>query len=307
MGCSESTIEKTLEDEKEEKKGKLKIQKSTNSIDLMSYINAEGALNIHSFQSEILISTLKRYSYSKEITECNLIKAFNILGLKIEGFSEFYNQFKEQSTYSKQAVMYNSQKLCCMFILFGRCLTSEKPALLFSLYEELDGKLIKYSEIEKMIQDILWIVLEALPFYAMHKFNESKILAKQIEALCNAKHKLLSVFIRKIIHSSQKSISLKEFSTKLLNPETVVLIKSFDLRKHALESQMFLENQKNFTKSLSTRHSVSGSVGNTSLDEKNNQINRQYTRKSSINSTISKSRTERHCRRSCSSISFNNN
>lgn len=309
MGCSESKAEETLKDQENTKESKPKLQKSTNSIDLMSYINAEGTLNIHSIQSEGIINTLKRYSYSKVITEANLIKVFNILGLKIEGFSEFYDQFKEQSIYTREAVMYNSQKLCCMFILFGRCLSSEKPALLFSTYGESDGKVIKYDEIERMIKDILWVVLEVLPFYAMQKFKESQILTRQIEALRRAKYELSSVYLNKIIHSSQKSISLKEFSIKLLNQEIVALIKSFDLRKYALESQKFLETLKSFksSKSLCKQHSISGSVGDSCLDEKDYRINRQYTRKSSTNSISSRFRTERRYRKSCNSIRINNN
>lgn len=260
MGCSESRIEKVENQNKESEKQ----QVSDNCLDLKLYINAEGLLNIHNFPSENLVRTLRRYSYSKEITEENLSKAFKVMGIKLEATTEFYKLFKPETIYYREAVMYDAQKICTLFILFGRCQNIEKPSLIFKNYDLSNKNILTQEEISTMIQDILWIILVAIPAFALQQYTNNTVLIKQSESFRKAKPEILSEFKSKLIHKSQKFLTFKEFSEKASKADFMKIFKSFDLRKHTLKRQNFIISPKDLKKFYA--QTTEESIGNTAFE-----------------------------------------
>ncbi|OMJ74686.1 hypothetical protein SteCoe_26328 [Stentor coeruleus] len=244
MGCSESRTGKIDDKNKESEKQ----QVSDNSLDLKYYINTEGSLNIHNFHSENLIRTLQRYSYSKEITEKNLAKAFKVMGIKLEGALEFYKLFKLETMYSREAVMHDAQKICTLFILLGKSQNIDKPSLIFKNYDHSGKGILNQENINTMIQDLLWIILYAIPIFTLQQYPKNLVLIKQSESFRKARPELLTDFKSKLIHKSQKDLPFKEFLKKASRADFMKIFNPFDLRKYALKRQNFIITPKDLKK-----------------------------------------------------------
>ncbi|OMJ67550.1 hypothetical protein SteCoe_35243 [Stentor coeruleus] len=244
MGCSESRNEKIDSKDKESNKQ----QAPDDCLDLKCYANTELSLNIHNFSSENLVRTLRRYSYSKEITKKNLYKAFKVIGIKLEGAKEFYKLFKVETMYYREAVMYDAQKLCTLFILLGRSQNIEKPSLIFKNYDLSGKNILKQEDINNMIQDMLWIILVAIPIFTLKQYPNNAILIKQSESFLKSMPEILADFKSKLIHKNLKVLAFKEFSEKASKSEFMKIFKSFDLRKLALKRQNFIITPKDLKK-----------------------------------------------------------
>lgn len=275
MGCLESRSEKVDNQSKESEKK----QASDNILEIKLYTNAELSLNLHGFPSENLVTTLRRYSYSKEITEKNLVKAFKIMGIMFEESIEFYKLFRLETICYKEAIMYNAQKMCTLFILFGKYQTIEKSSLIFKNYDLLGENILSQEDINTMIQDILWIILVAIPTFTLQQYPNKAVLIKQFESFHKAKPEILIEFKSKLVHRSQKNITFKEFSEKASKSEFMKIFKPFDIRNYALKRQNFIICPKDLKKfyTQTTEESTGNSAFETNkclkLDVPNDQNN----------------------------------
>ncbi|OMJ74690.1 hypothetical protein SteCoe_26332 [Stentor coeruleus] len=238
MGCQESTVSTKI------------------PLPLGAIEEVEKLLNLQLISSRKLDLLLHRYSYSNFIPEKNFLKVCDALSINYQVTKHFYSLLKITDNGNNKELIFCSRKLCTLGIIYGSSSELEKVRLLFQNYDIDTSKVLNTYEISKLVQDVVFIVLEAIPLFAMHLYPFDSEIMCFIQKFNMAKEYVQDIIVNMLMNDSSE-ITYAAFLKSFKSFQVRSLINPKDLRKFCEKIDQRLANMKDVshsrTKSINIR------------------------------------------------------
>jgi hypothetical protein len=197
--------------------------------------NAESRIGFKTVSSREIDALIHRYSYDSLLPEENLDKVLENANLASTEAKHFFNYYKDQTQQDKSYISYCSRKIAAFGILFGQGQDIEKIRLLFNNYDQDSNRELKFEELEDLIDDILFSVLEAVPNYALKYDEENKDIKRISKVFQRVKNLVKCMYVDAFL-GNEDMINYMNFVKKFEVEKFKYLIYPNHLRQYCLES-----------------------------------------------------------------------
>lgn len=212
----------------------------------------EKFLNLHIISSLKLDLLLHRYSYSNFIPEKNFLKVCNALSINYQTTKEFYSLFQITGKLNNKELVFCSRKLCSLGIIYGSSKEIEKVKLLFQNYDIDTSKILNCYEILQLVQDVVFIVLEAIPLFATFLYPFDSELLRLVQKFNMAKEYVQNIITQILINDSSE-ITYAAFVKSFKNFQVRSLINPKELRNFCekIEQRLAMVKEGNHSRTTS--------------------------------------------------------
>lgn len=142
--------------------------------------NSEEESKIQTFESNLMFKNLSvfdidrafhRFSTNSTMSNSQLSRAFDQLGLPLTNFQTFYNKFFVGNSISMK-------RLICLGILLCQSPNEDKLKVLFQCYDEDLSDSLTSIELREMLEDLTLISCEFIPNYSLSYYSNDSDLYK---------------------------------------------------------------------------------------------------------------------------------
>lgn len=197
--------------------------------------NAESRIGFRNISSREIDALIHRYSYDNLLPEENLDKVLENVQLTATEAKYFFDYYRDQTQQDKSYISYCSRKIAAFGILFGRGQDIDKIRLLFNNYDQDSNRELRFHEVEDLIDDILFSVIEAVPNYALKYDKENKNIKRNSKVFKRVKNLVKCMYIDAFL-GNEDMINYMNFVKKFKVEKFKYLIYPNLLRQYCLES-----------------------------------------------------------------------
>jgi hypothetical protein len=214
-------------------------------------------LGFNEIPSKQLDNKLHRYSRTNLITFPQIARAFKELRLDFHSFQPFYSLFLDENCSTPEAKVYKTKKIVCLAILLGLSSEEEKLNLLFMNYDEKISKILDKNEVERLVEDIIFIHLFAIPKYVLSVYPQERLLEQYLNKFIPVMNDLC-VYYHSQIMKTCDIIGINQFKLQFRSKRISKLLNGQKLREY-----IFYKQEELFIKSIiycDTKDNTDGSV-----------------------------------------------